>query len=113
MVLAVPHHIRDLGGKCLSISILKIDSWRVKNVFKSDNGVSYEVISSYMYGLSDHPRMDSAILFERYPPTKKCLKGVDVEVNVKDGIAAFRGEILCMSTFITGEPGEPYCTIPA
>ena len=64
MVLAVPHHIRELCGKCFSISILKIDSWRVKNVFKSDNGVSYEVISSYMYELSDHPHRDSAISFE-------------------------------------------------
>ena len=53
MVLAVLHHIRKLGGKCFSSGILKIDSWRVKNVFKSDNGVSYEVISSYMYELSD------------------------------------------------------------
>ena len=121
MVLAVPHHVRELGGKCFSISILKIDSWRVKNVFKSDNGVSYEVISNYMYGLSSHPSMDSAISFERYPATKKCLKGVDVEVSVKDGgpgappggIATFRGEIFCMSTFIIGEPGQPYCMIPS
>ena len=34
MVLAIPHHARDLGRKCLSISILEIDSWRVKNIFK-------------------------------------------------------------------------------
>ena len=94
MVLAVPHHVRELGGKCLSISILKINSWGVKNVFKFNNGVSYEVISSYMYKLLPHPTMDSLISFERYPAAKKCLKGVDVEVSVK------------------GEPGEPYCTIP-
>ena len=85
MVLAVPHHVRELGGKCLSISILKIDSWRVKNVFKPNNGVSYEVISSYMYKLLPHPTMDSPISFERYPAAKKCLKGVDVEVSVNKG----------------------------
>ena len=33
-------------------------------------------------------------------------------LGVKDGIATFRGEILRMSTFTIGEPGEPYCTIP-
>ena len=65
-----------------------------------------------MYRLSDHPRMDSAISFKRYTAVRKCLKGVDLEVSVKDGIATFRGEILRMSTFIIGEPGEPYCTIP-
>ena len=105
MVLAIPHHARDLGGKCLSISVLKIDSWRVKNVFKSSNGVSYEVISSYMYRLLPHPSMDSPISFERYPAAKKCVKGVDVEVSIKDGgpgappggIATFRGEIFQMS----------------
>ena len=59
-------------------------------MFKSDNGISYEVISSYMYRLSDHPRMDSTISFERYPAVRKCLKGVDIEVSVKDGIVTFR-----------------------
>ena len=121
MVLAILHHARDLGGKCLSISILNIDSWRVKNVFRSSNGVSYEVISSYMYKLSPHPSMDSPISFERYPAAKKCLKGLDVEVSVKDvgpgalcgGIATFRREIFCISTFTIGKPGEPYCTIPS
>ena len=79
-----------------------------------------------MYKLSPHPSMDSAISFERYPAAKKCLKRVDVEVSVKDGgpqlagssgpgaplhgIVTFRGEILRMSTFIIGEPGELYCT---
>ena len=95
------------------IPILKIDSWRVKNVFKSNNGVSYEVISRYMYKLSPHLSMDLPISFERYQSAKKCLKGVDVEVRVKDGIATFRGEIFRMSTFIIGEPGEPYCMIPS
>ena len=80
--------------------------------FKSNNGVSYEVISSYMYKLSPHPTMDFPILFERYPGTKKCLKGVDIEISVKGGIATFRGEIFRMSTFTIGEPGEPYCMIP-
>ena len=31
---------------------------------------------------------------------------------MKDGIATFRGEIFCISAFIIGELGEPYCTIP-
>ena len=81
-------------------------------MFKSGNGVSYGAISSYMYKLSTHPRLDSGISFERYPAAKKCLGGIDVEVSVKDEIATFRGEIFCISTFTIGEPGEPYCTIP-
>ena len=64
MVLAVLYHLRKLGGRCVSINVLKMDSWRVKNVFKSNNGVSYEAISSYMYKLSTHPRVTSGILFE-------------------------------------------------
>ena len=48
MVLAVPHHLGKLDGRCISINVLKMDSWRVKNVFKSNNRVSYEAISSYM-----------------------------------------------------------------
>ena len=64
MVLAVPCHLRKLGGRCVSINVLKMDSWRVKNVFKSNNGVSYEAISSYMCKLSTHPRVTSGILFE-------------------------------------------------
>ena len=31
---------------------------------------------------------------------------------MKDGIATFKGEIFHISTFIIGEPGEPYCMIP-
>ena len=49
MVLAIPNDLKKLGGRCVEVVILKIDSWRVKNVFKSDRGVSYEGISSYMY----------------------------------------------------------------
>ena len=77
-----------LGGRCVSIEVLKMDSWRVKNVFKSNNGVSYEVISSYMLKLTDHPKITEGILFESYPSTKKFLscaedpKG-EVEVEVK------------------------------
>ena len=78
---------------------------------RADNGVSYEALGSYMYKLSDHPQMESTISFEQYPAAKKCLGGVDVEVSVKDKIV-FRGEIFHISTFTTGEPGEPYCTIP-
>ena len=40
MDLAAPYHLRKLGGRCVSINILKMDSWRVKNVFTSNNGVS-------------------------------------------------------------------------
>ena len=81
-------------------------------MFESHNGVSYEALSSYMYKLLDHPQMESAILFERYPAAKECLGGVDFEVSVKDRTALFRGEIFCISTFTIGELGEPYCMIP-
>ena len=50
-----------------------MDSWRVKNVFKSNNGVSYEAISSYMYKVTDHPKITEGISFERYPSAKKFL----------------------------------------
>ena len=117
MVLAAPFHLKSLGGRCISIKVLKMDSWRVKNVFKSSNGVSYEVISSYMYNLKEHPKITECISFERYPSTKKFLlrdedpKG-EVEVEVNEGIAMFEVEILCRSKFIVGEPGEPSCKIP-
>ena len=71
MVIAVPYHLRNLGGRCFSINVLKMDSWRVKNVIKSNNGVSYEAISSYMYRLEDHRSMTDSISFEQYPSTKK------------------------------------------
>ena len=32
MVIAVPLHLGKLGGRCVSIEVLKVDSWRVKNV---------------------------------------------------------------------------------
>ena len=89
-----------------------MDSWRVRDVFKFDNGVSYEALSSAMYKLWTHPWLDSGILLERYPTAKKCLGGADIEVSVKDGIATLKGEIFHISTFIIGELGEPYCTIP-
>ena len=88
MVLAVPYHLREFGGRCISINALKMDSWRVKNVFKSNNGVSYEANSSYVYKLSTHPRVITGISFERYPASKKFLLcdedpngEVEVEVN--------------------------------
>ena len=96
----------------MRVNVLRVDSWRVRNVFRSDNGVCYEALSSAMYKLSTHPRLDSGISFERYPTAKKWLEGVDVEVSVKDGIATFRGEIFHISTFIIGELGESYRTIP-
>ena len=87
MVLAVPLHLGKLGERCIGIEVLKMDSWRVKNVFKLNNGVSYEAISSYMYKLSDHPKITESISFKCYPSTKKFLlcnedpKG-EVEVEV-------------------------------
>ena len=88
MVIAVLLHLGKLGGRCVSIEVLKTDSWRVKNVFKSNNGVSYEAISSYMFKLTDHPKITKGISFESYPSTKKFLScvedpkgGVEVEVN--------------------------------
>ena len=118
MVLAVPLHLGKLGGRCVSINVLKMDSWRVKNVFKSNNGVSYEAISSYMYKLSDHPKITEGISFESYPSAKKFLlcdgdpnREVEVEVNDTQ-VATFKVNILRISKFIVGEPGEPYCKIP-
>ena len=93
MVIAVPLNLEKLGGRCISIKVLKMDSWRVKNVFKSNNEISYEAISSYMFKLTDHPKITEGmgscsdpgpegakcptskrpISFERYPSTKKFL----------------------------------------
>ena len=56
-VIAVPLHLGKLGGRCISIKVLKMDGWRVKNVFKSNNGVSYEAVSSCMFKLMDHPKI--------------------------------------------------------
>ena len=122
MVIATPLHLGKLGGRCVSIEILKMDSWRVKNVFKSNNGVSSEAISSYMYKLSNHPKITESISFERYPYTKKfllCNKDPKGEVEVKvpidrvnGGVAMCKVDIFRISKFIVGDPGEPYCTIP-
>ena len=94
-----------------------MDSWRVKNVFKSNNGVSYEAIGSYMYKLSAHPRIVTGISFERYPASKKFLlcnevPNGEVEVEVNEGVATFKVDIFRISKFIVGEPGEPNCKIP-
>ena len=117
MVLAVPLHLGKLGGRCISIEVLKMDSWRVKNVFKSNNGVSYEAISSYMFKLMDHPKITKGISFEHYPSTKKFLlcnevPNGEVEVEVNEGVATFKVDILQISKFMVGEPGEPCCKIP-
>ena len=110
MVIAVPLHLGKLGGRCVNIEVLKMDSRRVKNVFKSNNGVSYEAISSYMYKLSDHPKITEGIPFERYPSTKKFLlcnevPNGEVEVEMNEGVAMFKVDILRISKFIVGEPG--------
>ena len=118
LVIAVPLHLGKLGGRCVSIEVLKMDSWRVKNVLKSNNGVSYEAIGSYMFKLTDHPKItEGIILFERCLSTKKFLscaedpKG-EVEVEVNEGVATFKVDIFRISKFIVGDPGEPYCKIP-
>ena len=109
MVLAVLYHLRKLGGRCVSINVLKMDSWRVKNVFKSNDGVSYEAISSYIYKLSAHPRITTGISFERYPASKKLLlcnevPNGEVEVEVNEGVATFKVDILRILKFIVGGP---------
>ena len=90
MVIAIPLHVGKLGGRCVSIEVLKMDSWRVKNVFKSNNGVSYETVSSYMFKLMYYPEITESVSFERYPSTKKFLSCVEdptgeVEVEVNGG----------------------------
>ena len=117
MVTAVPLHLGKLGGRCVSIEVLKMDSWRVKNVFKSNNGVSYEAISSYMFKLMDHPKITEGISFETYPSTKKFLSCIEdpkgeVEVEVNEGVVTYKVDIFRISKFIVGGPGEPYCKIP-
>ena len=77
LVIAVPLHLGKLGGRCISIEVLKMDSWRVKNVFKSNNGVSYEAISSYMFKLTDQPKITEEISFDSYPSTKKFLSCIE------------------------------------
>ena len=81
MVIAVPLHLGKLGGRCVSIGVLKMDSWRVKNVFKSNNGVSYDAISSYIFKLTDHPKITEGISFESYPSTKKFYHALKIPVE--------------------------------
>ena len=64
LVVTVPNHLKKLGGRCVRINVLWVDSWRVGDVFKSNNRVSYEALSSMMYKLSTHPWLDSGISFE-------------------------------------------------
>ena len=72
-----------------------MDSWRGKNVFKSNNGVLYKAVSSYMYKLSDHPKITESTSFERYSSAKKFLSCVEdpkgeVEVEVNGGLQCSR-----------------------
>ena len=81
---------------------LKMDSWRVMKVFNSNNGVSYEAISSYMFKLMDHPKITEGISFECYPSTRKLLLCVEdpngeAEVEVNEGVATFEVEIYSIS----------------
>ena len=71
LVIAVPLHLGKLGGRCISIEVLQMDSWKVKNVFKSNNGVLYEAISSYMFKLTDQSTTNEGISFDSYPSTIK------------------------------------------
>ena len=94
LATTIPLHLGKLGGGCISIEVLKMDSWRVKNVFKSNNGVSYEAISSYIYKLTDHPKITEGISCESYPSTKKFLfcdgdPNGEVEIEVNEGAATF------------------------
>ena len=109
-VVATPNCIKRLGARCESITILWVDSWRVKCTFKSNNGVTYEVLSIKMHELSTWPKFGPGISFEQYSTVKKCLGGVDVEVSVNNGIATFKGGYI--SSFTIRELGEPYCMIP-
>ena len=81
-VAAIPYCLKKIGGRCVSIDILWVDSWRVKNVFKSNNGDSYEVLSTAMYKLLTQPQLDSGISFERYSTAKKCFRGVDKDIEL-------------------------------
>ena len=74
-------------ANALVSKVLNMDSWRVKNVFKSNNGVSYEVISSYMYELKDSPSLPERISFEKYSSTMKfllCDEDPNGEVDVNE-----------------------------
>ena len=66
-VVVVPNHLKELDGRCVRITVLRVDSWRVRNVFKSNNGVPYEAICHMIHKLLAQPRLDSGISFERYP----------------------------------------------
>ena len=109
VVIAIPKCIRQMGGKCVKIEISRVDRWQVKSIFKSDNGVSYEVLSHTRHKLSPFSCLDSGISFDRYIAVKKCFGGADVEVSVSKGVASFKGGTL--SSFTIGEEGKPYCKI--
>ena len=47
-------------------------------MFKSNNGVSYEAISSYMFWLEEHLKITEGISFDKYPSTKKFLLCEDI-----------------------------------
>ena len=75
-----------------------------------------------MYKLSDHPKITTGISFEHYPSMKKFLLcdevpngEVEVEVpkdRVNEGVAMFKVDVLRISKFMVGEPGELYWMIP-
>ena len=82
-----------------------------------NDGVSYKVISSYTYRLEECQKITEGISFDKYPSTKKFLLCDEVpigevEVEVNEGVATFKVDILRISKFTVGEPGELYCKIP-
>ena len=65
----------------------------------------------------NYPIIPRCLSFECYPSTKKVLlcdevPNGEVEVEVNEGVAMFKVDVLRISKFIVGEPGEPYCAIP-
>ena len=109
IVIAIPKCIRQMGCKCVKIEISRVDSWQVKFIFKSYNGVSYEVLSHTGHKLSPFSYLGSGISFDRYIAVKKYFGGADVEVSLSKGVASFKGGTL--SSFTIGEKGKPYCKI--
>ena len=75
-----------------------------------------KVFNSYMFKLTDYPKITERISFESYPSTKKFYHELKIpkgRLRMKGMRAAtFKVNIHQISKFIVGEPGEPYCKIP-
>ena len=110
VVVTVPEDIKKVGSKFIKMEVTVVDSWRVKATFKSNNDVSYEILSHMRHKILPILCADSRISFERYVTAKRCFGSMDVEVSVVNGSASFKGGRT--SCFIIREEGEPYCMIP-